>query len=104
MHPYEQYSTSQFLHLLQDELFNAVQIEADGHTLLIYTAAGSTIKYEQYNNMVRRQVNDTGHELMLTNVHSISFEKFASSINIQIQMKNGEQYERRLAVSVQPYP
>lgn len=43
-----------------------------------------TISYQKYQNLLRRQVNRKGHEVLLQNVRAVSFEKYGNGIKIEV--------------------
>jgi|GEM_PF-3053069 hypothetical protein len=53
----------------------------------VYLLKGErTVTYEPYQNMLRRQVNREGHEILLFGVENIFFEKISHGISIQAKI------------------
>lgn len=95
------FAASQFFHFLQEELYHAERIEAHDSKLLIYPFSELPILYEQYFHIIRRKVNNSGHEVMLMDVQSVNFVKTPSCLQITIDLKSGDKVERCLSVPLQ---
>lgn len=55
-----------------------------------------TARFSQYNNSIRRQINEQGHEIYLHEVSNAVFEKQSNIIFLTITMESGEVYEKTL--------
>lgn len=45
---------------------------------------GSQISYEKYGSNVRRRVDEKGHEILLQNIETVSFEKINQGLRISV--------------------
>jgi competence protein ComGF len=66
------------------------------NNVLLLDKKGEEITYETYNNMVRRRVNGTGHEMALQNVKSFHLKKEENLLIISVMLLNGDVYEKKL--------
>lgn len=66
---------------------------------LVLTTNSETIYYEKYNNILRRRVNSTGHEVILQNVSQVTFTRVNSAIRINVVDAWGKDY----SILVQSY-
>ncbi len=66
---------------------------------LVLTTNSETIYYEKYNNILRRRVNSTGHEVILQNVAQVTFTRQNSAIRIFVVDSWGTEY----SIVVQSY-
>lgn len=55
-----------------------------------------TARFSQYNNSIRRQINEQGHEIYLHQVSNVFFEEQSNAIFLTITMESGEVYEKTL--------
>lgn len=76
------------------EIHNAVNIYLQNHHLVVVLSNGDRASYEHYNNIIRRRVNNRGHEVLLQNIESVRYEIHEKLVTIHIEGKRGEQYER----------
>ncbi|KKI91456.1 hypothetical protein WQ54_14875 [Bacillus sp. SA1-12] len=53
---------------------------------------GKLVSVQYYPNMIRRQVNGTGHELFLLKVKTIEFNQVSSGIRLTLISKAGKNY------------
>ncbi|MCP8616850.1 ComGF family competence protein [Salirhabdus salicampi] len=99
LHDFEMLSVEQFYHFFQEELYVSEEHQLRGeHTIDLYQQ-GKTITIDLYQDMIRRRVNDTGHEIMLFHVDSFSLIKEnESTLIFHIKTKRGNKYEKRLSV------
>ena len=64
--------------------------------ILVMDKENEKITYEIYNKLVRRRVDDAGHEVVLQNIKSVQFIKENETLTISVMFINGEQYEKRI--------
>ncbi|MGP4072474.1 ComGF family competence protein [Piscibacillus sp. B03] len=53
---------------IQSELNKSIDQQLETNSITFINHDGSTVKYELYHNLVRRRVNDTGHEIIIRDV------------------------------------
>ena len=52
---------------------------------LNFVKNGQSIMYEQYGTNIRRRVDLKGHEIMLQNIKTVTFEPIANGVRISVQ-------------------
>jgi competence protein ComGF len=55
-----------------------------------YVSRGETIKYEQYQDSIRRRVDERGHEVVLQGVDSFEISEVPQGIRIEVIFEEGE--------------
>lgn len=73
------------------ELHSSTSIISTGDHLVFTTSLG-TVTFEKYNDSLRRQVNGTGHEILLQNVDKVSFSKIKNAILVSVTDTTGKDY------------
>lgn len=87
-----------FLHQLENEAQQSKKIYGDHNVLYLVNDHNRTIKISLYGSLIRRQVNDQGHEVLLRDVDdfNVTIEQ-EKTILIIVTLRNGDQYEKNLA-------
>ncbi|HEY4554779.1 MAG TPA: competence type IV pilus minor pilin ComGF [Bacillaceae bacterium] len=57
------------------------------------------ITYEKYGSVIRRKVNDKGHEIVLQNVKSVLFYDVERGIGMAVEFQDGTREEARFFIS-----
>jgi competence protein ComGF len=65
-------------------------------TSLVLTEDAGTIVYEKYGNVLRRRVNNTGHEVLLQNVSEVNFSLMPNTVRVTVK----DLYRRDYTVNV----
>jgi competence protein ComGF len=65
-------------------------------TSLVLTEDAGTIVYEKYGNVLRRRVNNTGHEVLLQNVTEVNFSLMPNTVRVTVK----DSYRRDYTVNV----
>lgn len=60
-----------------------------------------TVDIERYYGIVRKQVNEVGHEAMLVDIEAVRFTMQDSKLLLQVDFLNGLQKEREFYVPIQ---
>jgi competence protein ComGF len=63
-----------FLQQAKIEIREASELEVKDGVLYLKNLYGQNVSYEQYNHSLRRRVDGTGHEILLKNIKSVSFQ------------------------------
>lgn len=93
---YEEVSIQQFLFLLQQECNKATTIHSVENQIIMIPNSGERISFELYGNLIRRQVNNLGHEIYLREIKSWDIVPVPNGIRITITSLQGEQYEKTI--------
>ncbi|WP_085991911.1 competence type IV pilus minor pilin ComGF [Oceanobacillus senegalensis] len=88
-------SIQQFFQFMRDEMINSEENHVLKDKLVLYQS-DSKVTFEQYGNTVRRQVNGTGHEILLRGVKKIEFEANSIGVRLHITSSKGETYEKNI--------
>jgi competence protein ComGF len=56
------------------------------------TKNSQIILYEKYNNLIRRRVNNTGHEVLLQNIAEVNFTLLNQGVRITVKSLVGKIY------------
>ncbi|WP_409301652.1 competence type IV pilus minor pilin ComGF [Peribacillus sp. SCS-155] len=60
----------------------------------LYLVIGTdVVLIEKYQNMLRRRLNNTGHEIMLQNVYGFDVEWNGSLVNMTVRDKYGKEFQ-----------
>ncbi|MFP7477776.1 competence type IV pilus minor pilin ComGF [Terribacillus saccharophilus] len=94
----EAVSVRQALHFISMEVHKGSTVYIAGDRLYIQDQQGRTAVFEQYKDMIRRQVEEKGHEVYLHHIEDLKITQDSSSIDISVTGKEGELYEKRIAL------
>lgn len=83
-----------FLIQLRRELQSSSLWKPDESRLTFSNAEG-TVMIEKYQSVLRRRVNQTGHEVMLQNVASAHFYWKEGCLQLDVQFKDGDSRKAR---------
>jgi competence protein ComGF len=79
------------------DIRDSVGLSEDGKTLYLEKPNGDSVSYESYEEIIRRQVNRKGHEVLLQNVDTVNFEILNGAVKMTVG-KKGVNYERVFAL------
>ncbi|MFC4404223.1 competence type IV pilus minor pilin ComGF [Gracilibacillus xinjiangensis] len=92
------YGTLQFFHYLEDEIFRTQYFYLSNNKIVFINENNDKISYSQYNNLIRRQVNGRGHEIMLRDVNKVEMSNESNNqIHLKVETKGGELFEKILS-------
>ncbi|WP_010096977.1 competence type IV pilus minor pilin ComGF [Ornithinibacillus scapharcae] len=92
----QEISIQQFFHFLQQECNKSTTVYSEKHQILMISPGGERVSFEQYGNLIRRQVNKLGHEIYLRDIKNWSIIPVTNGLRIQITSIKGEQYEKTI--------
>lgn len=95
----EYLSVTQFFVYLQKDAIQAEEVYHEHNTLYFTINETDTAQIEQYNDTVRRRVNNKGHEIYLRNVQSISVHPNKVGFHFIVNTTKGESYEKIIYTS-----
>lgn len=93
--------TTLFFQQLNFELQRCKDIQVNDHVLHMINEDNQLVSYDIVNQKVRRQINRRGQEMVLLNIHEISFVKTKRSIKVIVTDIYGEQHKYRIPILVQ---
>lgn len=81
-----------FLHQLDHETSDW-EYALNSSAILMFKKGSSILKIERYGDVIRKRVNNLGHQPLLTKVYNSKFSLQGSAIKIWVQFESGEEYE-----------
>ena len=66
------------------------------NSLTLTGLAGEKISYERYQDIIRRRVNGTGHEIMVQRIASVKYEPIVNGVLISIVDHTGQTFQSRV--------
>src|SRR5699024_4926952 len=94
----EQFSVYQFFHVVTDEIQLNQLLRQSEDSLLLENSDNDQILISKYNNTIRRQVNRTGHEILLRDIEKFELKYNDHYLLIQLQMESGNTYEKVITI------
>ena len=67
---------------------------------LILSKDNETIIYEKYKNVLRRRVDNSGHEVLLQNVSNVVFKRLDHAVKVSVNSVSGETYTITIYASI----
>jgi competence protein ComGF len=86
----ETYEWNTFLMQLRREIRNSEESNIVGNKLCL-KVNGENVTYEQYGLLLRRRVNETGHEVVLQKVETATFSMVKNDISLKVTFTNDHQ-------------
>ncbi|HLR14423.1 MAG TPA: competence type IV pilus minor pilin ComGF [Bacillota bacterium] len=83
-----------FFIFLRNDIIQATEVESTNHSLTLRLGSNVDATYQLYGTVIRRQVQNKGHEIYIRNVQSLGFQQTDHRINIEVTTTNGEKYEK----------
>lgn len=96
----EELSVHQFFQFIRDDVIRSLHAVATHDKLVLSIPSElneQTIIYEQYGNLIRRQVNGQGFEVYVRNIAELYFQPLEFGFKIIITTSSGEQYEKTIS-------
>lgn len=81
-----------FCSQIKFELHSSLNVVIASEDKLIITSNEGTITYERYNNTLRRQVYETGHEILLQHVAKVAFSPIKNGVIVTVTDLTGQDY------------
>lgn len=97
--PYEYaIDAEHFFVFLRDDLIESHKIDIRPDMLTLTLINGNKASYHLYNDVVRRRVQEQGHEIYIRNIRKLSYRQKENRLLVQITTENGENYEREFNI------
>ncbi|UOR12320.1 competence type IV pilus minor pilin ComGF [Halobacillus amylolyticus] len=91
-------SVIQFFTFIESEVNTSTNVSLLQNELLITDTMGRNIRISKYGDTVRRQVNETGHELLITSIQSITFKLKDDILTVHLTLKEGTAYDKAIYI------
>lgn len=83
-----------FIQQMKMEIREAKEITVStNQSVSFVNAAGDVVSFEKYTDKMRRRVNRKGHEVLLQNISSVTFELKTNGYLISVLTVDGENYQ-----------
>ncbi|MFD2925962.1 competence type IV pilus minor pilin ComGF [Halobacillus naozhouensis] len=89
-------SAHQFFTFIEGEINQSLKVISLNNELSITDPDERLITISKYNDGVRRQVDQTGHELLITNIQNLTFTQKNHLLTVSLVLKDGTTYEKVL--------
>lgn len=91
-------SPYKFMVFITEDIHRSEQIIAKNNKLYFYLPSGEVALIEQYDDLIRRQVDNRGHEIYLRDVVKFETNNLDYGVKVIIDFKDGEKYEKEFKV------
>ncbi len=86
------YEWELFVIQLHREIKESSTITVNETNISFINKQGQNVSINKFNNLIRRQIEGKGHEIMLLNVISVTFQKVDSGIELSVVSEAGKNY------------
>jgi|SRR5690625_4609169 len=87
-----------FYIFIRNDALTATDVYIDeNNRMYFYLPTGEIAKVEQYRDVIRRRVDEKGHEIYIRNIEDFSVQLLAYGIKIIITTEKGKTYEKTIA-------
>ncbi|OAS85119.1 hypothetical protein A6K24_06300 [Metabacillus litoralis] len=86
------YEWELFVIQLHKDLKEASNITANKSEITFKNKLGESVRISQYKNLIRRQVDGTGHEIFLLKVKSVEFQQDLLGVQLFVESIAGKNY------------
>ncbi|WP_112181303.1 MULTISPECIES: competence type IV pilus minor pilin ComGF [Paraliobacillus] len=93
----DELSVRQFFHFLSNEIHENDFNYIDDNTIHLTKQTGEHILISPYQNTIRKQINNTGHEILVRNVKTFILEELSFGIHVTITTITGELYAKTIS-------
>lgn len=84
---------------MRDDIIRSTDFAIENQTISLTAIDGTNVTYEKYNDIIRRQVDGTGHEVFIQkNIKDLSFEKISYGVKAIITTTDGAIYEKKFTI------
>ncbi|MEI3611718.1 ComGF family competence protein [Pseudogracilibacillus sp. SO30301A] len=91
-------SVNQFFIFLRNDVLTSEQVYTDDDNKMYFLLPTDEVAHiEQYQNVIRRQVNGRGHEIYLRDIDSFTLQPISFGTQVTIVTKEGREYEKKIA-------
>jgi competence protein ComGF len=87
-----------FIEQAKVEIREANEYHVDSNIIYFTLQNGTTSTFSKYKNLIRRQVDGTGHEVLVQQVSDFSCKEIANGIEVTVTDVNGKIHRRIITV------
>ncbi|MFD1018735.1 competence type IV pilus minor pilin ComGF [Thalassobacillus hwangdonensis] len=96
---YDELNVRQFFTFIETEVNISNEVIITSNLLVFSSPDGEAITFETYGNSIRRQVNGSGHELLINGVNAIHYTDMGRWFTCRIETEEGKHYEAAFSKS-----
>ncbi|WP_176555818.1 competence type IV pilus minor pilin ComGF [Virgibacillus ndiopensis] len=93
---YDEISVLQFFNFLRDDVIKATDFTIDSNRINLNMKDGTVVSFEQYGDIIRRQVDGQGHEIYLHDIKNFELKPLPYGIHLTITSIQGDNYEKSI--------
>lgn len=93
--PQKDVAVYQFYHFVEQDLYTTTSITILDEGVRLYKQDGDIIDIEQYGNIIRRRVNERGHQWLLQDVQSFQAQNTKDGFVLTLTREGGGFYQKR---------
>ena len=90
-------AVNQFFMFLRNDVLTSEHVYSDDNKMYFLLSTGEIAHIEQYQNVIRRQINGRGHEIYIRNIDSFTLQPISFGTWVTITTEEGEVYEKKIA-------
>lgn len=94
----ETLSIEQLFIIMQNEIYDATEV-SHTHNKISLTVNNKIVTFNRYGRLIRRQVDDAGHEIYHRNIVDFAVQSVINGVMITITTSTGGVYERVLVTN-----
>lgn len=94
----ETLSIEQLFIIMQNEIYDATEV-SHTHNKISLTVNNKIVTFNRYGRLIRRQVDDAGHEIYHRNIVDFAVQSVTNGVMITITTSTGGVYERVLVTN-----
>lgn|SRR5690625_155146 len=95
----ENISVQHFFTFLHRDALRAQEVYNENNRLFFVINEHETASVERYNHVIRRRVNDKGHEIYVRDIESLLIQPLEYGFHIKITTLEGESYEKTIVTN-----
>ncbi|MBA2173608.1 prepilin-type N-terminal cleavage/methylation domain-containing protein [Halobacillus locisalis] len=94
----QELAANQLFQYIQMEVTQSQRVTTTPTSILLTDVNDRMISIEKYGNIIRRQVNSTGHEPLLKGVEEVLVDDHINGFIMKVRMKENERYSKFIFV------
>ncbi len=91
-------SIRQFFHVLNDEIQTQTFDHHTNNTIHLRKRTNEKVTISLYGSVIRRQVNHTGHEILVRDIRDFNIKTVKNGIHVTITALSGDCYAKTISI------
>lgn len=92
----EELEVNQYFRFVQDETEISSHIAINPSLLTFYYPDGTSSQFNHYENLIRKQTEGLGHEILLRDVNTIHYSVTSYGMKITIKTASGKSHDKKI--------